>query len=208
VVTSLTKHSKYNKYTNFWTEKELELVRLNYRGNIESVFTIQRMLKIYFNIDRSYHAIRHKAKDLNLTRYLGRKWSKEEESKLAELLNNYPIKNIAKRMNRTERSIRMKCNSLNIHQGIQARRDWYTQGDLVTILGVSPSTVNRWIASGTLLVSKTECSLAFKITTKCLKRFIINNTSELTGRNVDLLQIIGILCPNGISSIKDEKEVK
>lgn len=182
------------KYQQLWTQQELDFLKVSYKGTKGNVFSVQQSIKRMFGIDRTYYAIRHKAKDLELTKHRSRKWSKLQESELENLASEMPVKKIALKMNRTLHSIRNKCNELGIKTGTPGRCNWYTQQDLVHIFGVCNTTILRWIKNKELIADKQGSS--YKISIKDLRNFIIKYPFEFTGRNVDMIQIVDILTSN------------
>ena len=82
-----------------------------------------------------------------------RRWSNEEEDFLLQYAGSRNIHYLARRLKRTEKSVREKLASMRIGSrlGISARvTDGHTQTELAEFLGRSPKTIQRWIEMGWL----------------------------------------------------------
>ena len=71
-----------------------------------------------------------------------KRWTEEEEKKLIRLSNKYTQSDIAKKMNRSVRSIHEKLLSLNINGMLTDRCDDWTFTQITEMLGLGPRVVN------------------------------------------------------------------
>jgi len=182
--------------TNFnWSPEEDEIVRLHYKGVVESVRQISQTIYTKFGITRSHDSIVHRASTLLLTKNICTKWTTEEEEKLANMAGKYSTSYICKILGRSVGSIQRKCHDLNLSRDTRQRDGWYILSDLPHIFGVSFKTIYRWIDEGKLKGTQYD-GRTLKFSRKNLKAFYCRWTLELSGRNVDLLQIREILCPD------------
>lgn len=177
-----------------WTQDEVKILRQYYDGTNESIKKIIRSIKEKRNIDRTTLAIRHKATILGLTRNVAKhsdKWTEKQEEELAELVGKFPAQIIAEKLERSLRSVYQKCHRLNLSNHI--KNGWYSATDVSEILGVNEHLVVKWIHEKKLKATMEHRSL-WKIYVKDLRLFIRTYPTELTGRNVDMVQLVDILC--------------
>lgn len=175
-----------------WNDDELNIVRLHYHGNISSIRCIIKLIKDKFGVLRTYDAVRHKATQLGLTRRKGYVWTDEQVAKLEQMAGKYTANQIASKLKRTKSSVNHKLRDLGL-SGYD-KNDWYSMKDVCYILGVSDDTFLRWVKSRKLKASyHGDNSNVFHVDLVDLKRFIIRYPLELTGRNVDMSQIVVIL---------------
>jgi hypothetical protein len=186
----LTKISRHYK----WTPEELEIVRLNYKGSKNSVIIIQRLIKDKYGIDRTYKAIQQKAEGIGLAIKIFTVWSEEEKEQLKSMVGEYSTDNIAKKLGRTISSVQNETYVLGLKLAHTNRSEWYTKEDLQHIFGVASESIEKWIQHGFINYSKFN-KYIYKFTVKQVRDFIMKYPMELTGRNIDLVQIIDIICP-------------
>jgi hypothetical protein len=64
--------------------------------------------------------------------------------------------------------------------------------------GVGEVVSQNWIRYGKLIATKNTASKDshWHINEDNLRKFIIKYPAELTGRNIDLIQVVSILCPD------------
>jgi excisionase family DNA binding protein len=95
--------------------------------------------------------------------------------------------------NRTPRAIYAKASDLGIR--LLQRNERYTLNEVSEMLGVWDKTVYMWIKNGKLAATKSgDPTLShWNITRNDVRKFIIRYPTELTGRNVDMVQIVDIL---------------
>lgn len=177
-----------------WTPPEHSIVRLYFKGTRESIDFITQVIQDRFGIYRSYDAVRHQAKLMGLTKCKGLRWGKKDAELITELAGKYTAKQIARKLNRSLHAIHSKARKLGVVLDSCSRNDWYTLCDLMEIFGVADSTINNWVSQKLLKCTKYDEG-TYKFQSKDVKSFICKYPMELTGRNVDLLQIVGILCP-------------
>lgn len=178
-----------------WSNDELDILTQYYNSKIENTKLIIRLIKSKCGIERSVYSIRHKAGDLGLTQNTGksREWTRQQEEKLIGMIGKYPTRIIAKKLGRSLRSIYQKCHRLNLSNYV--KYDWYSMLDVSKILGINESTVHGWILNKKLNAKHHDGNkFLYHIDTKDLKTFICTYPSELTGRNVDMVQLVEILC--------------
>jgi hypothetical protein len=129
---------------------------------------------------------------LGLTRRKGYVWTDEQVAKLEQMAGKYTANQIASKLKRTKSSVNHKLRDLGL-SGYD-KNDWYSMKDVCYILGVSDDTFLRWVKSRKLKASyHGDNSNVFHVDLVDLKRFIIRYPLELTGRNVDMSQIVVIL---------------
>ena len=194
-----------------WTEEEKDTVRLGYEHNRTSV---QRLAQ---RLDRTEISIKGMVQQLNITRSYGRKrWTRADDQRLIDLAGTMSMQRIAHIMGRSTNSVVVRSKRLGIN-----RRDhegWYTARDVARILGVDDHWVRTRILSGVMpavryTATTDEAKLdqhdeqfsgnTWRIEEKNLVAFIRKYAHELTGRNVDLLQIVEML-----AGLTDEEKQK
>jgi excisionase family DNA binding protein len=195
LVTQTLELKNCGKYL-LWSDAELDIIRQTFDGSRLKTEQIIRLIKANYNIDRTYYGIRHKAGSIGLTRQkngiYATKWTEEQEEKLRNLIGVYSPGIVAVKLGRSLRSIYQKCHRLGLSNYM--RDGWYTINDANQILGVSVPTVRRWIIDGKLKAVQCKSNLMWRIEKRDLKRFIQTYPCELTGRNVDMVQLVDILC--------------
>lgn len=80
-----------------------------------------------------------------------RRWTRDEEARLEQLLEKIPLAVLAIKFNRSEKSIRAKARKLNC--SIQTSLDHYSMRFLAASLGVDLNTVRWWVQKGYLAAS-------------------------------------------------------
>ena len=176
-----------------WTEEELAIVRRDFRGTHESCREIGARLGV------SQHAVRGQVHKMGLAKHNERRpWSEAEKERLAELVPVYSVGKIAKLMKRSVNSVVIQARRINA-----SRRDrfgWYTKGEVSEILGQDHHWVQRRIDSGTLKASYhdgerpgQDGQKRWHISERDLKHYLRRYPQELSGRNVDLVQVVNIL---------------
>jgi DNA-binding CsgD family transcriptional regulator len=180
-----------------YTEPELDIIRQYYDSSCVTNLFIKDVIKRQTGIDRSVVAIRHIARKLGLARHQQSRWTDIEVTELLELVGKHTINEISRIIGRSRHAVSNKISDLKL--STKNREDWYTKKDIEYILGVNKDTITNWINLGKLKYYKHgENGQVYHIKSKNLRDFILKYPMELTGRNVDLLQIINILCPNKI----------
>jgi hypothetical protein len=179
-----------------WIEDEKNIIKLLYDGKNQSIKSIQCCIEEKYGIKRTMYAIRHMAGMLGLVQTKKVAWSENDINKLDKMAGKYTAYKIASKLNRSVSSVCHKANELGIK--LRQRIEWYTLKDVRDILGVGEDTANNWLKSNKLIASKNSDRNTphWHIKESDLRNFIIKYPSELTGRNVDLVQIINLLCPD------------
>jgi hypothetical protein len=125
-------------------------------------------------------------------------WSEEEDEQLHELLGKYAPRTVAEKMGRTLNSVVIRGKRLGISR--RCRDGWYTKMECCEILGMDHRWVQRRIDEGTLKATwhfgTKPCKQGLQewhIEERDLIDFIKRFPHELNGRNVDLIQIVGLL---------------
>jgi hypothetical protein len=176
-----------------WQPGEMEILRLHYNSTVKNRKYIRDLILAEFGVDRSLTSIQDKASSMSITRPMFVKWTKEEEKKLEDWAGTYSTQTIADKLSRRVGSVEKKCHELKIKLHARMRHGWYTISDINSIFGVSDSTVHKWINSKKLKNEEFN-GFIYKVTQKNLREFVINYPMELTGRNVDMAQLVEILC--------------
>lgn len=178
-----------------WSEGEKEIVRQYYDSTPASRSLIADNILRKFNIRRTPEAIRRQASCLGLTNSHYTKWSPDEIKLLEDMIGTYNTKQLAARLGRTQKSVIKKCQDLGLSMAI--RNDWYTKSEVAHILGVGDKTVQKWINAGKLTAChhnpQNPDHSVWHININALRKFICRYPTELTGRNVDILQLVTIL---------------
>lgn len=176
-----------------WSQEEIDILRREYQGTSASKEEIAKALgltpaQIHYQVQRLGLA---KTNDR-------RRWTKEEDERLKDLMGRTSPTKIAKLMNRTVNSIVVRSKRLNISR--RDREGWYTKMEVCQILGKDHRWVQTRIDCGTLKAAyhmgkepQGPGGAMWHINEKDLKDFITRYCHELNGRNVDLIQIVQIL---------------
>lgn len=75
-----------------------------------------------------------------------KKWTKEEKSYLSSSWGRVKVENIAKKLKRSRKAIINQAN----YMGLGTQMRWYSSSEVASILGISDSTIKRYINSGKL----------------------------------------------------------
>lgn len=194
-----------------WNEKDKEIVRREYQHNQDSIAHLAQKL------DRSENAVKGVIQQLGITRSHGRKtWTRKQDQQLIDLAGTVSMQRIAHIMGRSTNSVVVRSKRLGI-----TRRDhtgWYTARDVARMLGVDDHWVRTRLQSGALAGTRYTADgkqakldvhdpslngLTWRIEEKELIAFIRKYAHELTGRNVDLMQIVDLLA--GITEVERQR---
>ena len=176
-----------------WTDEDRQIVRRDYKG------TRQSAQQIANNLGVSFYGVLGQAYKMGISFHPDKKrWTLEEEERLAGLITKYPPYLVAKKMKRGIISIIVKTKRLGLSRRV--RDGWYTKTEVCEILGVDHRWVQSRIDCGTLQASwhngtkpKQNGGACWHIEEEDLKSFIRKYPNELHGRNVDMIQIVEIL---------------
>lgn len=171
--------------SNEWTADDVEtLIKLSEEFHYEEIAEI---------MNRTKNAIYLKARKLNITLIQDRrKWTKEEEELLEDLWGNKSIGVIAKKLKRTEFSLKVKAVRMNLGPMIRNLTDKLTIYDIIDILGVSrDKIVNTWIKYGLKLKKKrvTDKTSYYIVEWEDLLKFLEKNQELWDSRKVDLYML-------------------
>ena len=175
-----------------WQPWEVDVVRCEYAGTNASAQQIAVKLGV------SRHAVKGKVQALGLCIPKSPPWTEKEEELLRELVPRYSVPVIAKKLNRSVNAVTVKARRLGLSR--RSRDDWFTKREVAEICGVDHKKVQRWIDRGALKASyhngrrPARLGLAmWHIELRDLRSFLLNYADELTGRNVDVQQIVWIV---------------
>lgn len=176
-----------------WTDEERDIIRRDY------THTRQSRRELAYRLNVTEFGVAGQIAIMGISkRDDRRRWTTEEEERLAELIHRYCPRRIAKIMNRSITSIVVKAGRLSISRRI--RDGWFTKSEVCEIFGVDHHWIQRRIDSSAIIASyhfdhrpsKNGGSM-WHIEAKDLKAFIRRYPDELTGRNVDLPMIVELL---------------
>lgn len=173
-----------------WTEEEIEVLRRDYKGTRKSAE------KIGYCLGRSGVSVKGKALALGLGKVTDyKRWTKEEEDKLAGLIGTLTTRQVARLMGRGVTSVEVRIKRLGLSR--RMRDGWFTKAEVGEILGQGHKWVQKRIDGGELIASyhngsrpKQNGGACWEIKEKDLRDFIREHSIELTGRNVDLNMIV------------------
>jgi hypothetical protein len=187
-----------------WTEEDKELIRSEYKGTIFSATIISQRLSQIHGYNISPHAVQSQVYRLNLGSYIKSSWSDAEKEYLTDLVGKYSVKEIKRKFDergykRSRFSISCKMNDLRVTNDY--RDGWYTKSEVAEMLGITKNRLQCYIDSKVLKASyhngdkptNTSGSKMWHIEESDLRDFIIAHSMDLTGRNVDLFQIVNII---------------
>ncbi len=177
-----------------WTPEDDNYLRRNFDGTQESV----RIIASYMGL--GFYAVDTRASNLGI-KNKGRfsPWSNQDQEHLGGLVGRFSFEVIAERLERSVYSVKGAVYRF----GFLARyRDgWYTASEAASILGVHEGWISRRIKEGLLKAKKhgtgpERCNHGprqWHIEEKDLRQFILDYSSDLVGRNVDLWAILNIV---------------
>jgi hypothetical protein len=182
-----------------WTEEERDIVRRDYRQDNESAQEIADRLGL------SFFGVKGQVAYLGLSKVTDRgwrrPWTKAEDEKLAELLQQHCVRKVAKLMHRTLASVTVRAKRLHLSRRI--RDGWFTKQEVGQILGKEHKWVQARIDRGELKATYHNevrphgpGSAMWHIEDEDLVRYIQDHLQDLNGSNVDLPTIVMLLKPN------------
>ena len=187
-----------------WTEEEREIVRREYGGTRES----RRHLAAKLGVTE--YAVAGQIGRMGLGKITARRpWTPKEDEKLCELIPRMPLNHVAKVLHRSINSVTVRAKRVRAFRRV--RDGWYTKREVCEILGMDHKWVQRWIDRGALKATyhhghrpQQNGQGAWHIEERALKRFMRRYPHELNGRNVDLIQVVGILA--GVLPMPQERK--
>ena len=177
---------------HYWNDDERSIVIRDYDGTNETTRRIAN------NLGVTFFAVKGQAAKLGILQDKSPKWTEGELGQLSELVHRYSITQVAKRLHRSPNAVKIKATRLKL--GLRARDGWFTKREVSEICGVDHKKIQVWIDDGRLKASyhngvrpsqKGMCM--WHIDEQDLRDFIINNSGQLLGRNVDIQQIVWLL---------------
>lgn len=175
-----------------WTEDELAIVRRDYRGTNASAADIAVKLGV------TRHAVKGQCAKMGILTDKSPQWTGKELRYLEANIHRMSVLAIARKLHRSVNAVKVKATRLQL--GIRQRDGWYTKREASEILGVDHKWLQVRIDAGRLKASwhhgvkPTKNGMSsWHIDEYDLRDYIINHTPELTGRNVDLVQIVHLL---------------
>jgi len=175
-----------------WTDAERDIVRRDYNGMNQSADDIAQRLGV------TRCAVKGQVQKLGLAMQKSPPWTPKELELLAEFIHRYSVIGVARRLHRSPNSVKVKATRLKLQ--LRARDDWFTKKEASEILGVGHKKVQFWIDNGALIATwhngtkpQKNGMAMWHIELKDLRKFIVNHSEELLGRNVDIQQIVWIV---------------
>jgi DNA-binding CsgD family transcriptional regulator len=175
-----------------WTDYELDIVRRDYTGRNASARMIAAKLGV------TICAVKGQVQKLGIAQQKSPDWTPRELERLAALIHQHSVPQIAKMLHRSPNAVKIKATRLKM--GLRNRDDWYTKSEVYEILGVDHRKVQSWIDAGELKARphgdrhpQKNGMAMWHIDVDALRSFIIKHSGELLGRNVDLQQIVWII---------------
>lgn len=180
-----------------WTQEEKDIICQEYKGTYLSISILARRL------NRTMDSVQAEIYRLNLGGYHKKFWTEKETEYLTELVGKYSVMDIKKKFAergfiRSRVAILCKMDKLKL---VNSYRDgWYTKTDVSDILGITSNKIQYYIDNKMLKASYHNGqkptgftgSKVWHIAEDDLREFIEKYSRELTGRNVDLWQIVEI----------------
>ncbi len=175
-----------------WNDDDLDVVRREYAGTNLSAQMIAAKLGV------TQFAVKGRVQLLGLAMQKSPPWTPEELEHLKEVVHKYSIHKIAKTLRRSDNAVKIKATRLKLC--LRERDDWYTKKECCEILGVDHKKVQSWIDCGALVATwhtdrkpQKNGMAMWHIEAADLRKFILNYSGELLGRNVDIQQIVWIV---------------
>lgn len=204
-MTTLTKeqYSKMGKrggtaFRHTWTDEEREIVRSMYKGTNKSALDIANRLTTLSGEKITIWAVKGQVQKMGLAIDKSRRWEPKEKEKLAELMGKFRPEKVAIMLHRSVNSVQVMAKRQGC--GKRVRDGWYTKREVSEICGVDHKKVQQWIDAGELKASyehgvrpQKNGAASWHIDESDLREFFIQHSYELTGRNVDLFQMVNIL---------------
>lgn len=182
-----------------WTEEERDIIRREYCYTHQSRRDLAAKLSYIAGDKVTDYGVAGQISTMGIAKRDDRRpWTPEEKEKLSELIPQYCPRRVAGIMHRSLNSVVVQSKRLHISR--RARDGWFTKREVCEIFGVDHKWVQRRIDSGALPASyhydtrpQQLGGSAWHIEERDLKDFISQHSSELNGRNVDLITIVWLL---------------
>jgi len=187
-----------NAHKHKWTDEERDIVRREYNGTNQKSQQIADKLSYLTGDKVTLFAVKGQAAKMGIMQDKSPDWTEKELERLSELVHRYSITEVAKRLHRSPNAVKIKATRLKL--GLRSRDGWFTKREVCGICGVDHKKIQVWIDDGRLKASyhngvrpsqKGMCM--WHIDEQDLRDFIINNSGQLLGRNVDIQQIVWLL---------------
>jgi len=177
---------------HIWAEEEIDIIRRDYQCTHKSAEDVGQRLGL------TCHQVRNQAYKMGIIKVSDRRyWTPQEEKTLESMIGNHSITAIAQYLKRGYNSVCVKSKRLKLSR---RGRDFFTKKEVCEVLGKDHRWVQKRIDGGLLEASwhngtkPQKNGMAYwHIEEQALRQFIIEHSCELTGRNVDLFQIVNIL---------------
>ncbi|MBN1690429.1 MAG: SANT/Myb domain-containing protein [Dehalococcoidia bacterium] len=185
---------KVKGFYHRYTEQEDDYIRMHYKQSNESAQEIASKLNLTANQVKGRAHVMGLGKKTRHARY----WTPEEDKQLKELIHRYSITTISNMISHSPNAIKVRATRLKIH--LRSRNGWYTKKDCCEILGIDHKLLQPFLDSGALKAtyhngrkpSKNGLAM-WHIEGKDLREFIIKNSHEFNGRNVNLIKIVDLV---------------
>ena len=182
-----------NAHKHKWTDEERDIVRRDYDGTNVSARNIASRLGV------TLCAVKGQVQSMGIARDKSRRWTPDDEERLAELITQYTPRTIAHRLHRSINSVVVKSKRLGCSR--RAKDGWFTKKDVCELLGVDHKWLQRCIDSGKLKAEwnnpeRKPCQKGmayWRIKQLDLIKFIKRNAGDFQSRNVDLVMIVWLL---------------
>ena len=172
-----------------WTQEEVDLIRRRYQHTKSSLLELTQAL------DATEGQVTYQLNKMGMRKPTNRRaWTDAEDEVLRSLITKKTVSRIAKTMNRSMNSVALRAGRLGINRG--DRDGWYTLNETCEILGKDAAWIIKRIENGALKATRRNLNPRtghWHIERKDLRDFIRKYPEDLTGRNVDLVQIVEIL---------------
>ena len=177
----------------WWTEEDRETMRRDFRPGRNNAELAARM-------GRSLTAVKSQATKMGLCRPSRQpnRWTPQEDDRLRDMVGRLNDERCALALGRGVNSVRIRAKRLGLSW--QDHDGWYNATEVARILGVDRHWVLLRIKQGTLRASpfgnrepQQRGMACWRIGEQDLRGFLRRYPHELSGRNVDLVQIVQIL---------------
>jgi len=187
-----------NAHKHKWTDEERDIVRREYNGTNQKSQQIADKLSYLTGDKVTLFAVKGQAAKMGIMQDKSPDWTEKELEQISELVHQYSIPQVAKRLHRSPNAVKIKATRLKL--GLRARDGWFTKKEVCEMCGVDHKKVQQWIDNGQLIASyhngvrpSLKGMRMWHIDEQDLRDFILNNSGRLLGRNVDIQQIVWLL---------------